>query len=164
MDRHEFCGVDSYAEEWLPKFPVALQWHTRPIDHSGRPRRRDAIGKMLEEMWEQPSGNCAVIEDERSLTERLREQADKWARETGHLSSPTQRAAHPSYQAILGMGRENKSETLRFLLRDLKENRRAWFWALSYLAQDNPIEQKDAGKTDKMIDAWVNWGKARGLL
>lgn len=98
------------------------------------------------------------------LEQRFREQAEKWARETQHLSSPSQRATHPSYQAILGMGREHRDEVLRLLLRDLQENRRAWFWALSYLAEDNPIHPKDAGRMDKMVGAWVKWGKTKGLL
>jgi hypothetical protein len=99
-----------------------------------------------------------------SLEERFREQAEKWQQETEHLSSPTQRIMHPSYQAILGMGQERKQDVIRLLIRDLRQNRRAWFWALSYLAEDNPISPKDAGKMDKMIRAWVEWGKAKGIL
>jgi hypothetical protein len=98
------------------------------------------------------------------LEQRFREQADKWQRETQHLSSPTQRMMHPSYQAILGMGQHNARKVVALMIRDMQQNQRAWFWALSYLAQDNPISQSDAGKTDKMIKAWVNWGKVEGLL
>lgn len=105
-----------------------------------------------------------VLESEQSLEERFREQAEKWARETEHLSSPTQMMLHPSYQAILGMAREDEQEVIRLMLRDLRDNRREWFWALSYLTQDNPINPRDAGKMDKMIDAWVKWGKGRRLL
>ena len=99
-----------------------------------------------------------------SLAERFRTQADKWARETQHLSSPSQMMAHPSYQAILGMAQENKREIIRLLLLDLQKNRRKWFWALSYLTQDNPITPSDAGRIDKMISAWVNWGHLHDLM
>jgi hypothetical protein len=94
------------------------------------------------------------------IEERFREQANKWKRETGHLSSPTQKIMHPSYQAILGMGRE----VLPLLLRDLSQNRTDWFWALSYITQENPIRREDAGKMDKMLAAWIDWGRTRGLL
>lgn len=94
------------------------------------------------------------------LEERFREQADKWERETRHLSSPTQMMMHPSYHAILGMGQE----VVPLLVRDLQQNRRSWFWALSYLTHENPINPKDAGKMDAMIKAWVGWGKEKGLL
>jgi len=47
------------------------------------------------------------------------------------------------------------------LLQDLKENRRPWFWALSYLTQANPITPNDAGRMDRMIEAWTRWGETR---
>lgn len=96
-----------------------------------------------------------------TLTDRFLTQARKWDDETSHLSSPMQRMMHPSYQAILGMANENPSEMVFLLIKDMKENRREWFWALSYLTQENPIKPEDAGRMDKMIDEWVRWGKAR---
>jgi len=93
------------------------------------------------------------------LEKRFREQVEKWDRETAHLSAPAQRFAHPSYMAILGMAEENRQKVVDLLLRDMQENRREWFWALSYLTHENPIERKDAGKLDRMIDAWVHWAQ-----
>jgi hypothetical protein len=105
-----------------------------------------------------------VTVESKRLDQRFREQSDKWAQETQHLSSPTQRMAHPSYEAIMGMAQENKREVIRLLLLDLQVRRRAWFWALSHLTQTNPVSSKDAGKMDKMIEAWVKWGKAEGVI
>ena len=105
-------------------------------------------------------------EPEPTLEQRFREAAEKWDRETAHLSSPLQKMMHPSYQAILGMSAEspeNKRQIIRLLLRDLKSNGRDWFLALSYLTQQNPINPKDAGKTSKMIASWVSWGENQGL-
>jgi len=103
-----------------------------------------------------------VVPDEASLEQRFIEQADKWENETKYISSVTKRVMHPSYQAILGMGRD--PGIVPILLRDLQKNRRPWFTALSYITQHNPINPQDAGKMDKMISAWVNWGKDKGLL
>jgi len=100
----------------------------------------------------------------RSLEERFREQADRWQRETQHLSSPLQRMMHSSYQAILGMAAEHKRPVIRLLLLDMQQNRRDWLLPLSYLTQANPLNPKDAGKTDKMIEAWMRWGKEQGIL
>jgi len=108
--------------------------------------------------------DVCLAETETSLAERFREQAEKWQQETQHLSSPGQRMMHPSYQAIMGMASDNPREVISLMIRDLQQNRRAWFWALSYLAQDNPISASDAGRTDKMIKSWVKWGEAKGLL
>lgn len=96
-----------------------------------------------------------------SLEERFRKQADKWRRETEHVSSPSQMMMHPSYIAILGMAHGHEEEMIRLMLRDLRDNRTPWFWALSYLTHDNPIQDSEAGRLDKMIKAWVDWGKAR---
>jgi hypothetical protein len=115
----------------------------------------------------QPHINVAADERARELDRRLRQQAERWDRETAHLSSPLQRMMHPSYQAILGMSAEsaeNRRKVIRFLLRDLKQNRRDWLLALSYLTHENPINPKDSGKTDKMIRSWVKWGEEQGLL
>jgi hypothetical protein len=68
---------------------------------------------------------------------------------------------HPSYQAIMGMASDNRDEVIDLMLRDMQQNRREWFWALSYLTHENPIERKDAGRLDKMIKAWVRWGQQR---
>jgi len=140
--------------------------HTRPS--------RKFFNEMLKDFWIMPEDvlfkdvQCAAIAaqpleqvQDRTIEERFREQADKWDRETGHISSPAQRFAHPSYMAILGMANEDKSQVIDLLLRDMQQNRREWFWALSYLTQENPITRKEAGSLDRMIDAWVRWGRER---
>ena len=132
--------------------PVSISDWGRVIrkdtDHAKLLRIDEAVAKALTNVTEV------------SLEEKFREQAEKWQRETKHLSSPTQKIMHPSYQAVLGMG----NEVVPFLLRDLAQNRGEWFWALSYLTQENPIKREDAGKMDKMIASWVSWGQERGLL
>jgi hypothetical protein len=108
------------------------------------------------------SGRPAKIQG--TLEQRFHEQSDKWRQETEHLSSPAQIMMHPSYQAILGMAKGREQEMIRLMLHDLRENRTPWFWALSYLTQQNPIERSAAGKLDKMIKAWIDWGKTKGIL
>jgi hypothetical protein len=149
----DLCDIRSDDYEWSSNYRLP-HWDKKKV------------AGMLSGNWEIPvfADLCAVLEGERSLEERFYEQANKWQTETGHFSSPSQRIMHPSYQAILGMGREHKLDIIRLLIRDLQQNRRAWFWALSYLAQDNPINPEDAGKIDKMIFAWVKWGKTKGIL
>jgi hypothetical protein len=98
-----------------------------------------------------------------TIEQQFVEQADKWDNETAHLSSPAQRFLHPSYVAVMGMAQDNRDVIIRLLLRDMEENRREWFWALSYLTHENPIDRRDSGNLDKMIKAWVQWGKTKGL-
>jgi hypothetical protein len=105
--------------------------------------------------------SIAPIADADDLRHRFLDLAQQWADETGHLSSPNQKMLHPSYKAILGMGQEHREEVIDLLIEDMRENRRQWFWALSYLAQANPIRPEDAGRIDRMINAWVRWGETR---
>jgi hypothetical protein len=102
-----------------------------------------------------------AVSAEPTLKHRFLDLAQQWEDETGHLSSPSQKMLHPSYKAILGMGQEHKEEVIDLLIDDMRENRRQWFWALSYLAQANPIRPEDAGRIDRMINAWVQWGEKR---
>ena len=93
------------------------------------------------------------------LEQQFYQEAEKWDTETAHLSSPAQRFAHPSYVAILGMANDNREKIIDLLLRDMQQNRREWFWALSYLTHENPIPRAASGRLEKMIDAWVEWGR-----
>lgn len=151
------------------RYPVEERHDQLPVregyaKHVAERRRRKCYSEALLRLSAEARGSVVSVVDEASLEKRFCEQAEKWARETKHLSSPAQKVIHLSYQAILGMALENKEGVIRLLLRDLQDNRREWFWALSYLAQTNPINPKDAGKMDKMIKAWVDWGARRGLI
>jgi hypothetical protein len=159
----EFYGTKKTAFRGFSCPAPRERWHDRNIYET------------LEKLWEMPDAcwtnkapitlvqDSAVV-DARTVGERFLEQAKKLQKETQHFSSPSQRMMHPSYQAILGMGNEHPQEIIRLMIEDMQQNRTPWFWALSYLAQDNPVSQSDAGKTDKMIKAWVDWEKARRTL
>jgi hypothetical protein len=95
-----------------------------------------------------------------TLEQRFREAAGKWDRETAHLSSTPKMILHDAYQSIMAMG----PDVVPLLLRDLQEKRRSWFWALRHLTQANPVRPEDQGNLDKMIAAWVAWGKREGRI
>jgi hypothetical protein len=157
------CGGYRNKVERPLKVGVEQAW-CLPAARKGIERQlvRTAVKETCNE-WLHVLTRPVTVESKR-LDQRFREQSDKWAQETQHLSSPNQMMAHPSYQAILGMASENKREIIRLMILDLKQNRNEWFWALSYLTQDNPIKHSDAGKMDKMISAWVNWGLEHNLI
>jgi hypothetical protein len=144
-------------------------WQEAITKHKGAPARAvdQRCGKVIKQWnvrarFEDPLAQR--LANFRSLPERFRDQADRWQRETQHLSSPLQRMMHPSYQAILGMAAEQKRPIIRLMLLDMQQNRRDWLLALSYLTQANPMNPKDAGKTDKLVEAWVNWGREQGII
>jgi hypothetical protein len=161
-------------EDIYVKFVDVHQWFPVPF-FSPPPKKFDLRDFCLGD-YDKFEDACSAVTvevpaapetSEKTLEERFREQADKWERETAHLSSPLQRMIHPSYQAILGMSAEspeNKRDVVRFMLRDLKSDQHDWFLALSYLTQQNPINPKDYGKTSKVAASWMKWGEEQGLL
>ncbi len=149
------------------ELPAINEWHEPEPSWAKAARSERAQGRQAELAL---AAALASIRQARaraplpSVSDRFKEQADKWGRETQHLSSPAQIMMHPSYQAILGMAQDNETEIIRLMLHDLVENRRPWFWALSYLTRENPIKASDAGKLDKMIKSWADWGRQKGVL
>jgi hypothetical protein len=134
---------DEEIREWLVDDRGSIFAYTAALERQASPIRTDK---------------------RKTLEERFREEAEKWDRETAHLSSPAQRFLHPSYVAIMGMAQDNRDKVIDLLLRDMRDNRREWFWALSYLTHQNPIDKRDSGKLDNMIQSWVRWGKQEGRL
>lgn len=83
-----------------------------------------------------------------------------WKRETFHISSITTAAMHPAYQQIIGMG----MRVLPLILRELIREPNLWFWALRAIARVNPVPKKALGNLNLMADAWISWGRGRGLI
>jgi hypothetical protein len=86
--------------------------------------------------------------------------ARKWRRETAVASSTVEMAMHPAYQAIIGMGERAVPLILQSLARRLDH----WFWALEAITQENPVPRRWRGDIEKMAEAWLKWGRARGLI
>lgn len=83
-----------------------------------------------------------------------------WKRETFHISSTTTAAMHPAYQQIIGMG----TRVLPLILRELMREPNLWFWALRAIARANPVPKRALGNLTLMANAWIRWGRGRGLI
>ena len=87
----------------------------------------------------------------------------EWHEERGATSSISEMSICPSYQKIIGLGKE---VAVPLILRKLEEEGNEpdfWFWALSVLDIDNPpvIPEDAQGDFIKMSEIWINWGKQR---
>lgn len=86
--------------------------------------------------------------------------------ETRSESSTQRIAIHPAYQQIIGLGKP----AVPLLLREVEKRSGRWFWALKSITREDPVPAGDSpaerlcqrGRTQKMIDAWVNWGQQKG--
>jgi hypothetical protein len=84
--------------------------------------------------------------------------AEQWYNETGMISMLHKKVMHPSYQKIIGMGKD----ALPFIFRELKERRGHWLWALCAITGEDPAESKN--KFAEAVNAWLEWGKTHGYL
>jgi hypothetical protein len=84
----------------------------------------------------------------------------KWKRDTQFLSSPTEKYLHPSYAAIIGLGRLAVPLVLRSLQRESDD----WFYALRAMTHENPVTAAMAGDVQRMRAAWLRWGERNGVL
>ncbi|HEX3151244.1 MAG TPA: hypothetical protein VHR66_24415 [Gemmataceae bacterium] len=76
------------------------------------------------------------------------------------MSNPAQMAMLKSYQQIIGIG----PPALPFILEELQREPNHWFWALKAITNEDPVPAEALGITRKMADAWIDWGRARGLV
>jgi hypothetical protein len=86
--------------------------------------------------------------------------AQRWREETEFASAPSALFMHQAYQEIIGLG----PAVLPLVLRDLGETRDHWFWALRSITAENPVPPEERGKVERMVERWLEWGRAKGLL
>ena len=100
-----------------------------------------------------------VTLDEHNPRQRFKELACTWKEETLFLSSITDKATHPAYQQIIGMGKD----AIPFILNDLADTGpNDWYWALTAITDVNPIHPEMAGNMVAMTEAWLQWGTQAG--
>lgn len=82
----------------------------------------------------------------------------QWEKETSLFSSLDKICMHPAYQRIIGMG----EKILSLIFGELERNPAHWFWALSAITGENPIQPDQRGNLRKMARAWLDWAKSHG--
>ena len=95
-----------------------------------------------------------------SLDEEFLGLADRWRRNTQFFSSVSDMVLDPSYQQIIGKG----AAIIPSILRELKNGADHWYWALGAITQENPAKDTADGDIEAICQAWLDWGKARGLV
>jgi hypothetical protein len=133
-------------------------------------RRRflvDDFYEKLREKWQMPvvcqAPECAamaVVADERTVQQRFASLADQWSNNTRHISSASDLINDRSYQQIIDLG----WDAVPYLLRDLQQNKRFWFPALAAITGVRPFDRGDTNNPRRMTEAWIRWGKWKGLI
>ncbi|HEV7394906.1 MAG TPA: hypothetical protein VGN86_00230 [Pyrinomonadaceae bacterium] len=100
------------------------------------------------------------LTEAKSIELKFQSLAEQWRKDTAHLSSITKQVIHPSYQRIIGLG----PAVLPILLSEAARQSGYWFWALNAIAGEDPVDPSDLGNVQKMSEAWLRWGKQRGVI
>lgn len=100
------------------------------------------------------------LADNDNASERFWTLADEWVSQTAGLSSMTARRRHPAYARIRALG----TPAIPLLLRALEERPSYWFPLLREISHENPVSDSDLGDYDKMANAWLAWGRERGIV
>lgn len=92
----------------------------------------------------------------------FRQEADCWKDETRHWSSVKRRFGHPSYLRIIALAKYSTNNELeRLLLQELREDPDHWFDALTAVTGEDPIRPEY--NFDEAVDAWLEWGRKKGI-
>jgi len=96
------------------------------------------------------------------LEQKFNELAAQWYRETRVLSFIQQKAVHPAYQSIIGMG----EKALPFIFREVAEDRGDWLWALEHITKHLIKASPVAGVTNfkECNRIWLDWGREHGYI
>ena len=53
---------------------------------------------------------------------------------------------------------------LPLILKELQRETDHWFWALEAISGENPVDPAQAGQIENMKQAWIEWGRHRGMI
>jgi hypothetical protein len=91
---------------------------------------------------------------------RFHRLSSEWKAKSRHMSNTAQMAMLEPYQRIIGMG----WDAVPLILEELKREPDYWFWALTAITEEDPVNESAAGKLDLMTRAWIDWGAKNKLL
>lgn len=119
----------------------------------------DAWIDRIDYIWFPVATSKATVLHAESTEERFHRLAAEWVREIGSVSSISRMTSHPKYREIIDMG----WGVVQFLLADLQKGG-FWFTALFEITRVRPFDPSDAGNYPIMTEAWVKWGKWKGII
>lgn len=161
--RSQTTFSDDQALSWTDnaRYATRLSGGARTVvAHGATPEESKDRAARLWEARDKQIAEVAERGPDDDLRLAFEELALTWSSATAHLSSVTKLIDHPTYRQIIGLG----PAVLPCMLRDLAENGRFWFPALSAITGENPVPDEAAGDIARMTEAWIGWGRANRLV
>jgi hypothetical protein len=148
------CGIEYPDEDEREWFDASDEWLSGTSEEETEDTSDADLG--AEEVLDLRNAIVDVAKEQRFFS-----LARAWKKETRFLSSVEEKSVHLAYQRIIGMG----EAAVPFILADLDKNGPDdWFWALTVITDENPIAENIAGNMMAMTEAWLQWGRRRGLV
>jgi hypothetical protein len=139
--------LSSFSLERIPRYVVYSRHNTQdfePFEDLYKIRDTIVFGLMTGSVIQYRESNVAL---------KFEQLASEVMEECILISSPTQIAMHPSYQKIIGLGKQ----AIPLLIRKLDEIPAMWFWALEAISGYNPVLKEHRGDIELMVNDWKNW-------
>lgn len=95
-----------------------------------------------------------------TVARRFSELKQEWQEASAFLPRLDDAVKLWSYQQIIGIG----PAVVPFILQSLQQDPDHWFWALSAITGEDPVDPNDRGDITLMANAWIDWGKKKKLI
>ncbi len=102
-----------------------------------------------------------AVSDKDILHLKFKMLVKQWRIERGVTSSTTKMVLCSAYQQIIGMGKPAIPLILQELAAE-EEDPDHWFWALTSITGQQPLNDEDRGDNVRMAEKWLNWGRRNG--
>lgn len=99
-------------------------------------------------------------EEKAHRTQWFKKLSEQWHNDTKYMSSINKKTQHPAYQEIIDMG----FMMIPLILEEMKQGKGLWFSALKTISGEDPVPVSSKGNIQQMTQAWLNWGKEKGLI
>jgi hypothetical protein len=97
---------------------------------------------------------------EQALKEKFQRLKHKWNKETCLSSNMDDIVGNKYYQKIIKMG----MPVVPLILKDLLKEPNHWFEALREITGEIPQKPIRPGFAQDAVEAWIEWGKEKGLI
>ena len=129
---------------------IALDERTVQQAEQAASDRRTTLDRLIGDYVDQLAASKA----------RFQRLVAEWREQAAPLSSSTDRAMLPAYQAIIGMG----ETALPLILDEMLQRGGHWFWALRAITGENPVPPEHRGNVEAMTQDWLQWARRRGCI
>lgn len=166
-------GIATVKEAWA----VELE-KPEKVEHEKERERQEYLSQLTESSYKQLVERVRLLLEQALLSQRAKKSpepvqdvdrelaikfealAHQWLQETKYLSDPVRKILHPSHLKLIAMG----ERILPLVLREVEKMSGHWFVILNAISPENPVKPEDETNIERLANAWLEWGRRKGLI